>query len=72
MGQYEVGEGANTVTHGFLLSHGVFTNIDVPGTIITVPYGINAEGTIVGEYTKTDDTIGGARFSAESWEFYDD
>jgi probable HAF family extracellular repeat protein len=36
-------------THGFLLSRGKFTTIDVPGALLyTEPYGINPQGDIVG------------------------
>jgi hypothetical protein len=38
-------------TNGFLLSsNGTFTNIDVPGSGITQPQGINDSGTIIGYY----------------------
>ena len=36
--------------HGFLLSDGVFSTIDYPGSTMTHAYGINARGDIVGEY----------------------
>ena len=36
--------------HGFLLSKGVFTTIDVPGAFYTVAWGINSAGDIVGWY----------------------
>jgi hypothetical protein len=37
--------------HGFLLSRGQFTNIDVPGALATVARGISPTGDIVGQYT---------------------
>lgn len=37
--------------HGFLLSGGSFTSLDVPGAAGTVPFGINDQGAIVGGYT---------------------
>ena len=37
--------------HGFLLVKGVFTTIDVPGAVATLPAGINRAGNIVGLYT---------------------
>ena len=41
--------GADGVSHGFLLSHGTFTTIDVPGVPQTFGcFGINALGDIVG------------------------
>lgn len=36
--------------HGFVLSRGTFTTIDVPGAAGTVPFGINDQGVIVGGY----------------------
>ena len=44
-------------THGFVLSNGVYTTIDVPGAVSTSVNGINANGELAGIY---DD---GARFS---------
>ena len=38
---------ANGVTHGFLLSAGEYTTIDVPGAIRTNALAINARGDIV-------------------------
>jgi hypothetical protein len=37
--------------HGFLLSHGQYTTIDVPGAISTIARGISPSGDIVGQYT---------------------
>ena len=37
--------------HGFSLSEGTFTKIDVPGAILTDVWGINNRGDIVGRYT---------------------
>jgi uncharacterized membrane protein len=42
-----------TGLHGFLLSKGVFTTIDVPGAAYTTADGINPEGDIVGDYATT-------------------
>ena len=36
--------------HGFLLSKGVYTTLDVPDAAFTVAQGINNAGTIVGLY----------------------
>jgi probable HAF family extracellular repeat protein len=36
--------------HGYLLSEGIFTRIDVPGSASTVAYGINNRGQIAGVY----------------------
>ena len=41
--------------HGFLLSGGGFTALDVPGAAGTVAVGINDHGDIVGAYT--DDNL---------------
>jgi uncharacterized membrane protein len=38
------------IIHGFLLSEGSFTTIDVPGATHTVALEINARGQIVGMY----------------------
>lgn len=37
--------------HGFLLSGGTLTNVDVPGAQMTFAHGINSQGDIVGWYT---------------------
>jgi probable HAF family extracellular repeat protein len=37
--------------HGFLLSNGQYTTIDVPGALATIATGINPAGDIVGRYT---------------------
>jgi uncharacterized membrane protein len=37
-------------SHGFLLSNGELTSIDVPGATFTSARGINCLGDIVGEY----------------------
>jgi hypothetical protein len=46
----------NLGRHGFLLSNGVYTDIDPPGSMMTVAEGINNSGVIVGVYI---DTSGG-------------
>jgi probable HAF family extracellular repeat protein len=46
-------------THGFLLSNGVFTTIDVPGATITIARGINARGDVVGTYQFVPSKPGG-------------
>ncbi len=48
VGHYQVG----TLVHGFVLSEGVFTTLDIPGAKTTQPYGINPEGDIVGFYVE--------------------
>jgi len=42
---------ALTGTHGFLISGGVFTPIDIPGAAATAAVGINARGDVVGSYS---------------------
>jgi probable HAF family extracellular repeat protein len=42
--------GNDFVQHGFLLSGGHFTTLDVPNAIATLPFGINDRGQIVGQY----------------------
>jgi uncharacterized membrane protein len=46
VGTYDAGG----VTRGYLLDKGTLTTIDVPGSIATYAYGINAGGRIVGRY----------------------
>jgi uncharacterized membrane protein len=41
---------ANFVAHGFLLSDGQYTTLDVPNASDTEAYGINSSGQIVGAY----------------------
>lgn len=41
----------NFQTHGFLLRNGEYSEIDVPGSIITGVFGINDDGQMVGQYT---------------------
>ena len=47
-----------TGTHGFLMSGGVFTTIDVPGASATAAIGINARGDVVGSYADATGTHG--------------
>jgi len=42
--------------HGFLLSNGSFTIIDVPGSTTTEAMGINNAGWIVGYYSDSSGT----------------
>ncbi len=45
------GKACSTGTqHGYLLRHGQFTSIDVPGATFTGAFGINSEGDIVGHF----------------------
>ena len=45
--------------HGFLLSHGIYSSIDVPGAAFTYPTGINSRGDIVGGWTADASTYHG-------------
>ena len=47
-----------TGTHGFLISGGAFTTIDIPGASATAAVGINARGDIVGAYADAKGTHG--------------
>jgi len=49
------------VTHGFVLSKGVFTTVDVPGAAFTQINGINAPGRLAGTYSETGDLEENAR-----------
>jgi len=41
------------VNHGFLRTgDGTFTTFDPPGSVDTYPTGMNAEGVVVGNYSK--------------------
>ena len=40
-------------THGFVLSKGVFTTVNVPGAAFTQINGINAPGRFAGTYSNT-------------------
>ena len=51
--------------HGFLLSGGSYTTLDVPGAVFTVAQGINNAGQIVGLYLGTDDTFHGFILSGD-------
>ncbi len=42
---------AANAQHGFLLSSGQFTQLDVPGAVVTIATGINPAGDIVGRFT---------------------
>ena len=41
---------ASNQGHGFLLTNGVFTTIDYPGSTASFPAGIGREGEVVGNY----------------------
>jgi uncharacterized membrane protein len=46
---------SNGVTHGFVLSKGAFTTVDVPGAAFTQINGINAPGRFAGTYSNSGD-----------------
>jgi hypothetical protein len=46
-------KGDGTV-HGFLLSRGVYTTIDFPGAVISIPSDISDAGQIVGAYLDSE------------------
>lgn len=45
--------------HGFLKVGATYTPLDVPGAVSTIALGINAHGTIVGQYQDTAGTFHG-------------
>ena len=51
MGDYVAGDGNR---RGFVLSNGVYTTLDVPGSLLTVAEGINNPGQIAGLYVDAD------------------
>ena len=54
---------ASNVTHGFLLSGGNYTTIDVSGSVATVPQYVNTLGQVVGFYTDANNVTHGFLFS---------
>lgn len=52
------GESSTPGTHGFLLRDGVYTRIDVPGGVATIPRGVSQQGVVVGHYTAAGVTHG--------------
>jgi hypothetical protein len=44
--------------NGFLLDHGNYTPLDVPGSTFSLAYGINDSGQIVGSYAADPDGFG--------------
>jgi probable HAF family extracellular repeat protein len=50
---------ANFEEHGFLLSRGTFTTIDVPNGNFTNAFGINERGQIVGRYVDASGNVHG-------------
>jgi hypothetical protein len=62
----------NTTTeHGFLLSKGVFTSIDVPGAYYTIAWGINNSGEIAGWYGLTASDSHGFIYSKGTFTTFD-
>jgi len=53
-------------THGFIKDGDVFTTIDVPGALETLPFGLNNRGQIVGIYSTSS---GGHSFIYEKGVF---
>jgi hypothetical protein len=49
---------AGGISHGFLLSNGIYTTLDVPGATATVAWDINDSGQIAGSYTAGGTTHG--------------
>ena len=47
------------LTHGYLITYGAFTPLDVPGSKFTQAWDINPEGEIVGVFRDTSGTIHG-------------
>ena len=50
---------ADDTNHGFILSKGVYTTIDVPGSKRTEIYSIDAHGQVVGVFEDADGVIHG-------------
>ena len=45
--------------HGFLLSAGVYTTVDFPGSVETLALGVNSHDDIVGGYEDSSGTFHG-------------
>jgi len=41
---------ADNLLRGFTFNEGIFTSLDAPGAIATIPFGINDAGTIAGSF----------------------
>jgi probable HAF family extracellular repeat protein len=55
------------MSHGFLLSRGIFSTIDVPEATFTEAFKINSRGDIVGTYDSADARRHGFLFSRGSF-----
>jgi hypothetical protein len=51
----------DNVGHGFLWRRGVYTTIEVPGAVTTVPFAADNTGAVVGQYTDPDGSLHGSR-----------
>jgi len=54
--------------HGYLLEHGNFTSFDVPESLSTAAWDVNARREIVGVYTDADRKVHGFLVDAD-WQF---
>lgn len=52
------GETSARGVHGFLLRDGVYTRLDVPGGVGTIPRGVSQQGVVVGHYNSAGVTHG--------------
>lgn len=47
------------ILHGFLLSNGVYTTFDYPGSAVTIAFGINSSDVVVGGYVDSNGMVRG-------------
>jgi probable HAF family extracellular repeat protein len=72
-GTYTEGNPINGVdiTHGFILSEGVYTTVDVPNAISTYVAGINTSGQVAGYYTDASGRKHGFLYSGGAFKTFD-
>lgn len=63
--------GGNCLGRGFLLSHGIYTNVDVPGALSTGPSAINPKGDILGNYEDSNSGTHGFLLSNGTFSTFD-
>jgi probable HAF family extracellular repeat protein len=66
-----VGRWSDDADHGFILTNGVFTTIDVPGSVQSEARAVNSTGSIVGYYTDADGATHGYLLEAGTFSTID-
>lgn len=64
---------SGVVFHGYLLKDGIYSQIDFPGALDTLPFYMNALGDIAGEWDSDPNQLGHAfvRTSSDEWLSFD-